>query len=60
MAGENACHPHFLDLEEEETEFPNFGKKDNLRRLSKIFEISFQKHSVPFDIVLKFRKFWSN
>ena len=30
------------------------GKKDNLWRLSKIFEMSFQKRSVPFDSVPEF------
>ena len=30
------------------------GKKDNLWRLSKIFEMSFQKRSVPFDFVPEF------
>ena len=30
------------------------GKRDNLWRLSKIFEMSFQKRSVPFDFVPEF------
>ena len=37
--------------------FRNFqisGKKDNLRRLSTIFETNFQKRSVPFDFVPEF------
>ena len=37
--------------------FRNFqisGKKDNLRRLSTIFETNFQKRSVPFDFVAEF------
>ena len=32
------------------------GKKDNLCRLSKMFEMSFQKRSVPFDFVPAFPK----
>ena len=37
--------------------FPNFQisrKKDNLKRLTEIFETNFQKLSVPFDFELKF------
>ena len=34
--------------------FQIFRKKDNLRRLSTIFETNFQKRSVPFDFVLEF------
>ena len=30
------------------------GKRDNFWRLSKIFEMSFQKRSVPFDFVPEF------
>ena len=34
--------------------FPNFQKKDNLERLTEIFEISFRKFSVPFDFEPEF------
>ena len=34
--------------------FQVFRKKDNLRRLSTIFEMNFQKRSVPFDFVPEF------
>ena len=35
-------------------DFQVSGRKDNLWRLSKIFEMSFQKRSVPFDFVPEF------
>ena len=34
--------------------FQVFGKKDNLERLTGIFETNFWKYSVPFDSVLEF------
>jgi len=39
--------------------FRNFqipGKKDNLERLTEIFEMSFRKFSVPFDFEPEFSK----
>ena len=34
--------------------FQIFGKKDNLERLTGIFETKFSKYSVPFDFVPEF------
>lgn len=36
------------------------GKKDNLEKLTEIFEKNFRIRSVPFDFEKNFRKFWSN
>ena len=41
MAGENACHRHFLGLEEEETEFPNFRKKGQSQEVVQNFRNEF-------------------
>jgi len=35
-----------------------FQKKDNLKRLTEIFEMSFRKFSVPFDFELDFSEFF--
>lgn len=36
------------------------GKKDNLKRLTEIFEKNFRIRSIPFDFEKNFRKFWSD
>ena len=56
MAGEKACHRHLLGLQEDKTEWKYSMEQipEKRTRLSKIFEMSFQKLSVPFDFVPKF------